>query len=128
MLVQSMDPPHLASLHALGMALASDPREVLVGFLQPITRMGKPVWLPDQHFPGAILYAMTRSPGAIARVTYRLTPGDGQERDAALRSDGDWQIPSSTLPHGETRILVTAHTADGQLAQSTMTLVVPSAD
>jgi hypothetical protein len=126
MLVQSTAMPQLASLHAMGLALASDPRDVLVGFLQPMTRLGKPVWLGDRHFSGAIVYAMTRSHGAITQVTYRI--GACQESFATLRPDGDWQIPPCELEIGETRILVTAHTADGQLAQSTLIVVVPAAE
>jgi hypothetical protein len=125
MTVQSLESPHLASLHALGMALASDPRDVLVGFIEPVTRMGRPVWLRDRHFPGAIVYAMTRSHGAITHVTYRLHPGSGTESLATVRPDGDWQIPACELADGETRLLVTAHTADGQLAQAAVILVVP---
>lgn len=125
MLVQPLESPHLVSLHAFGMALASDPRDVLVGFIQPATRMGRPVWLRDRQFPGAIVYAMTRSNGTITQVTYRLHPGSGAESAAILRPDGDWQIPACVLAEGETRLLVTAHTADGQLAQSAVILVVP---
>ncbi len=128
MSIQAAEPLPLVSLHALGVALANDPREVLVGFIAPATRMGKPVWLPDQEFPGAVVYALTRSDGTITTVTYRLHPGIGGELPATPRTDGDWQIPASRLAAGETRLVVTAHTADGQLAQSSIVLVVPHAE
>jgi hypothetical protein len=106
-------------------ALASDPREVLVGFIEPATRMGRPIWLRDQWFAGARVYAMTRSDGTIARVTYRLDHAG--DLPATLRPDGDWQIPATHLAIGQTRLLVTAHTADGQQAYCEITLVVPQA-
>lgn len=126
--IQPTESPHLASVHALGLALASDPRDVLVGFLRPSTRMGRPVWMHGQQFPGAILYALTRSGGSITQVTYQLHPGNGQEGQALLRSDGDWQLPSFPLGRGATTITVTAHTADGQQAQSHLTVVSPDSD
>lgn len=128
MSIHAAESPPLVSLHALGVALASDPREVLVGFIEPATRMGKPVWLPAQEFLGAVVYALTRSDGTITKVTYRLHPGTGGELPATLRADGDWQIPAHRLEAGETRLVVTAHTADGQLAQSAIVLVVPFAE
>lgn len=128
MSTRTAEPLPLVSLHALGVALANDPREVLVGFITPATRMGRPVWLPGPQFPGAVVYALTRSDGSITKVTYRLHPGAGGELPATLRTDGDWQIPASRLETGETRLLVTAHTADGQLAQSAIVLVVPHAE
>lgn len=117
------DPIPLASLHAMGVALATDPREVLIGFIAPAPQMGKPVWLRDRHFPGARLYAMTRGDGVITAVTYQID--EAEVRPAVLRPDGDWQIPACELDAGQTRLLVTAHTADGQLAQAGIILVVP---
>ncbi len=125
MIAALQKPAPLLSLRAFGRALASNPNDVLIGFLQPAIQMDQPVLLSDGRFAGAVLYALTRSNGTITSVTFELLGNTRGEGAVVLRDDGDWQIPPQVLGAGTTTIIATAHTADGLTAQAQIIAIFP---
>ncbi|HEX3133392.1 MAG TPA: hypothetical protein VHX44_07385 [Planctomycetota bacterium] len=126
MTIQPHDYARLSALSSFGLALASNSGDVLVGFLHPVSRKDRPLVLDDHHFAGAILYAMTRSNGAITAVTFHLVGSSSGSGTATLRDDGDWQIPALRLRRGATTIFATAHTADGNSSQARIDVLIPA--
>jgi hypothetical protein len=122
MIAPSHEPTPLSALRAFGRALACNPNDALIGFLQPAT--DQPLVLRDGRFAGAILYAMTRTNRAIATVTFQLVGSTNGQGVAALRDDGDWEIPPLIFSPGTSTIIATASTTDGLSAHAHISVSV----